>query len=162
MKELTSKQAYTLSSPRFCGVYCAHRPTCYTDFEPNYNPSRKFTSILVEPADPAMKARRWNRVQFRKDVPGIDKNPFGWLDRRPIFESAGQNSSIYLKLEVKAQSFAIVCGFPVKESLKAATFYLDTNVTVPTGGYVPSPRRTLWKHRRYFNSECTVVEELPR
>jgi hypothetical protein len=159
--KLSSLQPDNFGSPSFCGKICLSRPICYTDFEPNYNPSRKLSNILVQ-AEFTLNSM-WNRMQYKKDVPGLSNNKAGYLDRRPVYESTGINSTIFLKLavmltnisysrffetqliyflqthmviKVKSQDIALVCGYPVKESLKYATFYLDVNFTIHDGNYL--------------------------
>ena len=79
------------------------------------------------------------------------------------YESNGLNSSISFVLEVRLNSIALVCGYPVKESLSTAVFYLDQNVSVKLGEkYIPSSNFRPWINRKYFNSECTILNDLPK
>ena len=137
--------------PSFCDKICEFPPICYTDFEPNYNPSKKLSNLIHVSAENDKKG--WTKVQFKKDVPGLGNSKYGWLDRRPIFESTGFNSSIHVTLDVRFSSFALVCGYPVKESLKFATFFVDPNITVAAdSAYKPSSLIQKWTRRKYFNS----------
>ena len=87
---------------------------------------------------------------------------YGWLDRRPIYEFSGLNSSISFVLDVQFNSIALVCGYPIKESLRYAEFYLDQNISVKYGEkYIPSSSVHLWNKSKYFNSECTMLTGLP-
>lgn len=102
---LARLQSGTLKSPSYCSKLCESRPLCYTDFEPNYNPDKKLDKVLLEPEFTV--DNMWNRVQFKKDVPGLGNEKFGWLDRRPLYESTGVNSTIYVKLSVNKISYSI-------------------------------------------------------
>jgi hypothetical protein len=87
-----------LGDPTFCDKVCESRPICYTDFEPNYNPEKKLSKVLLLPARDSADSPRWNRVQFKKDT--TDDAKYGWLDRRPLYESSGINATIYVQLRV--------------------------------------------------------------
>lgn len=150
-------------SPSYCDDICKFPPICYTDFEPNYNEEKKLNHILLESSCDTSDCKRWNRIQVKKDVPGLGNSQYGWLDRRPIYESSGVNSTISFSLEVRNHSIAILCGYPIKESLKYASFYLDQNISLTKGeAYLPSNSMLKWNDRVYFNSECTKLMNLPK
>ena len=113
----------SIGKPRFCDKVCEERPICYTDFEPNYNPARKLNKVLLQPAKNDEK--HWNRVQFKKDVPGLANQKYGWLDRRPLYESSGFNSSIYVQLQVDQKLCSIGCLFTTSPHLSLSTNRLD-------------------------------------
>lgn len=92
----------------------------------------------------------------------MGNSQYGYLDRRPIYELDSVNSSISFVLDVQLNSIALVCGYPVKDSLRYAAFYLDQNVSVKRGEkYTPSGGIRLWNNKKYFNSECTILTGLP-
>ena len=99
---------------------------------------------------------------YLQDVPGLGNSQYGWLDRRPIYELHGINTSISFVLDVRLNSIALICGYPVKDSLRYAGFYLDQNVNVKPGEkYTPSSSIRSWNRKKYFNSECTILTGLP-
>jgi hypothetical protein len=59
-----------------------------------------------------------------------------------------------------------LCGHGQKNSLKHADFFLDVNRSIAAGlerNYTPPAMEARFKvhTRRYFNDECTILEDLP-
>jgi hypothetical protein len=89
-KELDRLQNVTLPKNHHCGGDCATRPTCYTNFEPHFNPDNRLNKVIIPTSD----FKKWKTTRSAK--PGWEK--LGFKDVKVNFEV----SQLLLSLSFRA------------------------------------------------------------
>eukprot|EP00605_Chrysophyceae_sp_TOSAG23-4_P002999 GSChrysophyteH1.ASY1.ANO1.3304.1 assembled CDS len=127
--ELKKLQTKMPKKPLHCSPDCDVQPRCYTNFKPHYNPKELLSEIIVG------KPNGWNYIMKSGSTSHLmDNIDWGYLDRRPCYETQGvPDSTISFKVEIKSKdaNYVKVCAYEHKEGLRPAKFYLDAYVDPP-------------------------------
>ena len=146
-KKLKKMQDFPLPEPsKHCGLECATKPVCYTDFIPHFNPNYTLDRIVVKGKSHNLldtlggggggggggenkNNKPWRRW-IKNPSGGAPHVPMGYQDYKIYYESSGPFSALHLHIHISFQSpYLRLCAQNMKESLKHAVFYLHQNVT---------------------------------